>query len=386
MSRKPQREFLFDVSRLIWRSWRGRPATGIDRVCLAYLEHFGAQSQLVVQRRGRIKILSADASDRLATVLATGAGAIRLDLIGALVPALLTASRTPPRPKMLYLNVGHTGLDDAALPDWIAVNAVRAIYMIHDLIPLTHPQFCRAGEEAKHERRIMNALSSARGLILNSHDTLDALNRFAASRGVTVPNALIAWLGISKAARPAAATSERPYFVVVGTIEGRKNHLLLLRAWERLVDAMGAGTPELAIIGGRGWEADEVFSRLDHPGRLAGHVREVSGCSDGELITLVAGARALLMPSFVEGYGLPVLEALQLGTPVLASDLPIFREIAGDLPTYLDPQDPAAWADTVRDFLGETTERRRQLSAMTSFEATTWEQHFRAVDQWLGTH
>lgn len=385
MSGKPQREFLFDVSRLIWRSWRGRPATGIDRVCLAYLEHFGARSQLVVQRRGRLWILSPDASDRLATVLADGGRATRLDLIGALLRALLTASRAPPRPKMLYLNVGHTGLDDAALPDWIAVNAVRAIYMIHDLIPLTHPQFCRTGEAPKHERRIMNALSSAQGLILNSHDTLDALSSFAASRRLALPNTLVAWLGISEGACPAVETSGRPYFVVVGTIEGRKNHLLLLRAWEQLVDAMGAAAPELIIIGGRGWEAEEVFSKLDRPGRFAGHVREVSGCSDDELIRLLAGARALLMPSFVEGYGLPVLEALQLGTPVIASDLPIFREIAADLPTYLDPQDPAAWADAVRDFLGETTERRRQLSAIPSFEAPTWQQHFRAVDQWLGT-
>jgi glycosyltransferase involved in cell wall biosynthesis len=89
------------------------------------------------------------------------------------------------------------------------------------------------------------------------------------------------------------------------------------------------------------------------------------------------------MPSFVEGFGLPVVEALQLGTPVIASDLPVYREIVGDKPTYLDPNDVKAWAETIADFAEEGPERRRQVAAIRGYRAPTWDEHFRTVEAWL---
>src|SRR6185503_14737126 len=95
--------------------------------------------------------------------------------------------------------------------------------------------------------------------------------------------------------------------------------------------------------------------------------------------------RALLMPSFAEGFGLPVAEALQLGTPVIASDLPVFREFAGDIPTYVDVLDGLGWMSTIMSFTGESLERERQIQAMSSYRAPTWETHFEVVDEWLKT-
>jgi glycosyltransferase involved in cell wall biosynthesis len=124
---------------------------------------------------------------------------------------------------------------------------------------------------------------------------------------------------------------------------------------------------------------------LDGSDCLKKHVREFGSCGDDELANLVAGARALLMPSFAEGFGLPVAEALQLGTPVIASDLPVFREFAGDIPTYIDSLDQNGWERAIIDFAGESDERERQREAMIGFRAPNWQSHFQAIDDWLGT-
>ncbi|HEU0202520.1 MAG TPA: glycosyltransferase, partial [Burkholderiaceae bacterium] len=91
---------------------------------------------------------------------------------------------------------------------------------------------------------------------------------------------------------------------------------------------------------------------------------------------------ALLFPSFVEGYGLPLLEALQAGTPVIASDLPVFREIAGRIPEYVDPLDGPTWLAQIEDYASPaSTARAAQKSRMAGFAAPTWAQHFAAVDE-----
>jgi glycosyltransferase involved in cell wall biosynthesis len=171
--------------------------------------------------------------------------------------------------------------------------------------------------------------------------------------------------------------------MVIGTIEARKNHMLLLEIWRKLVRELGGSTPMLVIVGQRGWQAGPVLAILDNLAELEGHVVEMSSCDDEEMATLIAGARAVLMPSFVEGFGLPVVEALQNSTPVLASDLPVYRELALDIPTYLDPGDQDSWLKAIKDFLSDGAERKRQMSAMAGFRPPTWPAHFNQIEQWL---
>ena len=380
------RDILLDVSRLIWRAWRGKLPTGIDRVCLAYLEHFKGRARAVVQRKGLRFILSNADSDRLFGLILERPAATRLDWIElalALSPSLL---RRQTSAGSIYLNVGHTGLDEPSLPHWIAENRLRAVFMVHDLIPLTHPQFCRAGEARKHERRITNMIASASGIIGNSVATLFELEQFAGSQSRSLPPTIAALIAGHQPSLPSSsAQSVSPYFITLGTIEGRKNHVLLLRIWQRLVRDLASEAPKLMIVGQRGWEADEAFAILDDPGDLNGVVVEMSDCDDEQLECLISGSRALLMPSFVEGFGLPVTEALQLSTPVIASDLPVYREIAGEIPTFLDPLDENGWEVMIRQFLEDGAERQRQLVAMPAYLAPSWPEHFRRVEAWLET-
>jgi glycosyltransferase involved in cell wall biosynthesis len=374
---------LLDVTRLIWRRWKGRLPTGIDRVCLAYLRHFAPNAQAVVQRDGFRRILNDKASQELFGLLGDPSGTFKSRLVlGALKQLGQTSGRGHGR---FYLNVGHTGLNSPGLRAWVRDADVRPIYLVHDLIPITHPQFCRVGEADKHGERMRTVLATAAGVISNSQATLDELRAFGRAENLPEPPMLVAPLGVDGLpVKQAAANQGRPTFVTIGTIEARKNHLLLLEIWSRLIDRLGAAAPRLIIVGQRGWEAGDVFRMLDSSEKLRGHVIELGTCSDEELAGHLGSARALLFPSKAEGYGLPLAEALGTGVPVIASDLPAFRELAGGIPTYIDPLDSAAWEAAILDYASsDSAARDAQLQRLKSFRLPDWSSHFAKVERWL---
>jgi glycosyltransferase involved in cell wall biosynthesis len=382
----PPGPILLDASRLVWRQWTRRLPTGIDRVCLAYLDHFAARANAVVQFRNFRHVLKRGDSARLFDLLLHGSANFRARLTAILATAAMRGEREIAG--QIYLNVGHTGLNSSHLSPWLMDNGLRPVFLVHDLIPVSHPQYCREGEAIRHAERIGNALTTARGIIVNSNATKEDLANFARNKGMAMPPCQVAWLGVEPPPAGtfrAATTSVRPYFVMVGTIEARKNHRLILDVWSDLVARMGERAPELVIIGQRGWEAKEAIDLLDRPGPLKGHIREMGRCGDAELSRLMTGARALLMPSFAEGFGLPLVEALQIGTPVIASDLTVFREIAGDIPEFCCPSDKDGWRKIVLDFAGSDSARERQLRRVAKFVAPQWSDHFELVDQFLGT-
>jgi glycosyltransferase involved in cell wall biosynthesis len=377
-------DILLDVSRLVWRLWRGGLATGIDRVALAYVEHFQSRARAVVQRRGRFLVLSKAHSDLLFGLILAGPQGFRQKFVRLAFRSFPAANFAIPPEGSFYLNIGHTGLDEPTLPAWISRHRLRAIFLIHDLIPLSHPEYCRPGEAEKHQRRMENALNSAFGVIANSRATMDELRSFANLNKLRMPPGVVAWIAGKFFPQSVAPTVlDRPYFIVLGTIEGRKNHHLLLNIWKALVATHGDAAPILVIVGQRGWEANEAIEMLDAAADLRSHVIELGSCGDAELAGFIAGARALLMPSFTEGFGLPVAEALALGTPVIASDLDVFREFAGDIPTYLEPLDANSWLAMIDEFSSDSVERSRQLATMSTFRAFDWEAHFEVVDEWL---
>jgi glycosyltransferase involved in cell wall biosynthesis len=170
--------------------------------------------------------------------------------------------------------------------------------------------------------------------------------------------------------------SARPYFVCVGTIEPRKNVHFLLRLWRRLAERMGADTPWLVLAGRRGWESEAILDHLERSPPVRRFVHEVSHLGDRDLARLIAGANALLAPSSCEGFDLPVAEATALGTPVIASDIPVHREFASHA-RLLDPVDGLAWLAAIED----AATRRPSAEPSRPFD---WESHFQIAGRALG--
>jgi glycosyltransferase involved in cell wall biosynthesis len=380
---------LLDVSRLIGRQWQNRLPTGIDRTCLAYVARYRNVARAVVQYRGSTAQLPPAISRDLFDLLLHQPPEETRRFLKLLLRILVSRLSFSNACNALYINVGHTGLETDAHIAWLQRSGVRPIYFIHDLIPLTHSEYCRPGEVKKHRRRLITVLRHGAGAIANSQDTLNDLRRFAKAIGMGegVP-ALVAPLGVDPAfAMEGAADSaaiERPYFVLLGTIEGRKNHLLILNLWREMVRRLGPQCPRLIVIGQRGWECEQVVDMLERCEALQGHVLELSRCSDAQLGFYLKQARALLFPSFAEGYGLPLVEALARGTPVIASDLAVFRELAGNIPDYLSPVDGLGWMRAIEDHTSATSPMREaQVARMTGWRAPTWDAHFERVAQWM---
>jgi glycosyltransferase involved in cell wall biosynthesis len=376
--------WLIDVTRLTGRLARGRLPTGVDRVCLAYVRRYGAESRAVLQRGRHFHALSAPASRDLFGRLLGEAPMTWAAVARRALGSLFGGSETPARGSLL-LNVGHSGVERPGFAAAIAEAGLRPVFMVHDLIPIESPEYCRPGEDVRHAHRMAVMLQSGVGLIANSAATLASLRGFAGRAGHAVPPCVVAHLGVephlSVASVPPRAD---PYFLMLGTIEPRKNHLLVLNVWSRLVERLGDAAPTLVLVGQRGWECENVADLLDRSPRLAGAVVELSRCSDRELAGWLAGARALLFPSHAEGFGLPMVEALASGTPVLASDLAVFREVAGDVPDYLDPIDGPGWLAAVCDYVPDDSRRRvAQLGRIGRFSPPDWPGHFSVVDRFL---
>lgn len=381
---------LLDVSRLVWRCWTGTRPTGIDRICLAWMHYYGPRAQAVIVHRHGSVILPMRTSQALFELFGqpdrsrSDRARFRTALAALVITRIAHLRDRLDGHGRFLLNPGHTGLDRPGMLRWTKARHVRPIYLVHDLIPITHPHFCREGEDARHRRRMCTVLEGAAGIVTNSADTLKILSDFAGAEGLPLPLATVAWPGITAMPAMSQPASAESTFVVLGTIEARKNHAVLLELWRRMIDATdGKPVPQLVIVGRRGWQAERVFARLDS-GEFGDRVLEVGPVDDRRLTELLATTRALLFPSHAEGFGIPLVEALAAGVPVIASDLATFREIGQDIPEFLPTDDLAAWGEAVNDYAQETSARRAaQLERIKGYRAPDWQRHFAKVDALL---
>lgn len=170
-----------------------------------------------------------------------------------MVRATLGALRREPFDRGVLLHTSHSGLEYGRYFQSLTNRNIRTVFMLHDLIPLTHAEYCRPGVRETHQERMRVALGHAVGVIANSQATLDSLTEEAQRSGWSVPKTVVARLASGV---PAAEVGERPlaqpYFVMLGTIEPRKNHWFVLHVWRRLVEVLGERAPKLVIIGRRG--------------------------------------------------------------------------------------------------------------------------------------
>lgn len=236
----------------------------------------------------------------------------------------------------LGINVFHG--TDFAVP-YLPVCA--SVMTLHDLSPWMDPAWHSEADRVRSRTPILLRLGLATMVITPSEAVRkQAMERFrmSAARVVAVP---LAAAGIFRP-NGRAPESGVPYLLYAGTIEPRKNVPLLLEIWRELRRDHAI---DLVLAGRRRADSIEI---PPEPG-----LRVLGLTEEDELAKLLAGAIALVYPSHYEGFGLPVLEAMQCGTPVIASNDPAIAEVAGGAAILLDPCQPRAWVEALRALVFE---------------------------------
>lgn len=228
------------------------------------------------------------------------------------------------------------------------------VMTLHDLTHVRFPQTQPADRLAAIERHAARGVERAQRILVDSQFIADEV---CAHYGVPADRVVVAPLGCAARFHPRApeqltarlaALGLQPgrYLLCVGTLEPRKNLQLALRAYERLPAALREHYP-LVLAGMPGWRAEQLAEPLQRA-LAGGQVRLLGYQDDSALAELFAGARLLLFPSLYEGFGLPVLEAMASGTPVILSRSSALPEVAGDAGLYIDPLDDVACAAAIQ--------------------------------------
>lgn len=269
-------------------------------------------------------------------------------------------------------------------PDFVAPpSRAPAIVTIHDLTYLITPEFAYPNLRRYLSHAVPRTLARVSQIVTDSRTTARDLSdhyRIDPDRIAVIP------IGVDPIFRPPEPEDARqaverlgvhePYFVIVGTIEPRKNHEAVLQAFER-VHAANPGV-SLVIVGSPGWLSQPIMDAIgQHTRRLP--VRHLRNVDDAALPALYARSIALVYPSWYEGFGLPVVEAMACGTAVIASNRGATAEVAGEGALLVSPDDTAGLARAMSQVRDEPVHRANLVRrGMEQSKQFSWEATARA--------
>jgi glycosyltransferase involved in cell wall biosynthesis len=243
------------------------------------------------------------------------------------------------------------------------------IVVVHDLAILRTPQHFTPRKRVLMRAMLRHAVAAASivGTVSEAsrRDILALLDapaeRVPVFRAAAHPSCRPAAPGVVAEVRARHGLHD-PYVLTVGTLEPRKNLPTLLRAFDRLDAA--APPCDLVVVGPRGWLDRPLLRQIESRARTGSRrVRWLGYVSESDLVALYTGAELFALASTLEGFGLPLLEAMACGTPVVASDVPALREVGGDVPTFVPATDEAAFARAIERLLAGGERKAAALDA-----------------------
>jgi glycosyltransferase involved in cell wall biosynthesis len=268
-----------------------------------------------------------------------------------------------------------------ALPPRTRVPARARALTVHDVIPLLHPEWMYEGAEAEF-RMITDSLAIESDYVIANSETtardVSALLGIAPDRVFVTPFAANPEIfhpedDPAKLAEVRARYGIPPgnYVLSVCTVEPRKNLPHLIRCFFRLLDQEDPGDLYLVLVGPSGWKTDAVSATLAQRPELRAHVVLTGYVADSDLAAVYSGARAFVYPSLYEGFGLPILEAMQCGTPVVTSNTSSMPEVSGTAAVQVSPTDSDALCEALKHLLADADHarelRRRGLARASLF-------------------
>ncbi len=263
------------------------------------------------------------------------------------------------------------------------------LFTVHDLTFLTHPECHQSVNRAHCLRSTLRAVWQDATLAVDSRATADEVRRWfhAAPERIQVvyPAASSAFAALDGAQLAAAKRRladrfglDGPFVLSVGTLEPRKNIARLIEAYSGLDPALRKGTP-LVLVGDGGWKQAATFA-----GKWPEYMRRLGKVDERDLVALYNAASVVAYPSLVEGFGLPVVEAMACGTPVLTSNVSSLVEVGGDAAVCVDPFDAGAIRGGLQALLGDPSLRRRCREA--GFQHAAGFSWRKAADQVIGIY
>lgn len=259
-------------------------------------------------------------------------------------------------------------------------NRLPSVVTVHDLSFVRYPETHPAGRVRIVNRRLPQSLQAARAVITDSFAVRDEV---IGHYGIPAEKVHAVHLGVSALFRPRSGAildpvlkrfqlRERQYLLSVGTLEPRKNLVCTLRAYARLPQALRSRFP-LVVVGAAGWHESPLFAELK-PLERTGDVRVLYYVDDETLAHLYAGARAVVYPSLYEGFGLPIIEAMASGAPLLTSSVGCMRELAQNAAVLVEPMDADAISTAIRRLLEDDAEvERLRAAGLERARSFTWE-------------
>jgi glycosyltransferase involved in cell wall biosynthesis len=266
---------------------------------------------------------------------------------------------------------------------------IKIVTCCYDLIPVLFPQYC-VGDVASRFKDYFNMLTWGSSAVLciskqTQSDYLQLCKQLGAPQRPTriLPLGDNVPTGNGEYSPKIAALFSRPFILFVSTIERRKNHEVLYRAYHLLCRAgYKSQLPKLVFVGMPGWGVGDLLKDIELDPLTQELIVQLNHVNDGELGELYNRALFCVYPSLYEGWGLPVGEALAIGKAVLASDQGSLPEVGGDLVRYLDPWDAKAWADAILELsTNPSVIKKMEDKVSQKYVARTWETAAQSVKQ-----
>ena len=264
---------------------------------------------------------------------------------------------------------------------------IKVLSMCHDVIPIKFPHLSPLQDYShRFADYIIDMAGCADTILCDSKNTLRDLERYLSTIGRHCPHLAVVRLGedikagLGAVGQQVRAVCQTPYILFVSTIEGRKNHEILYRAYTRFMEAGRRDLPRLVFVGHLGWRVDDFLSDLRLDRSINGSIVMLNHVNDSELSLLYCNALFTVYPSLYEGWGLPVAESLAHGKFCIASNSSSLPEVGGDFVDYLDPWDLTGWIERMAHYIDNPVEvRKKEEKIRMNYKPHPWSETARVI-------